>query len=29
VADGGDDDSPGELDSGDEDYYADAFGVLP
>jgi transposase InsO family protein len=26
---GGDDDSPGELDSGGEDYYADAFGVLP
>jgi transposase InsO family protein len=26
---GGDDDSPGELDPGDEDYYADAFGVLP
>jgi hypothetical protein len=26
---GGDDDSPGELDPGDEDYYADAFEVLP
>jgi transposase InsO family protein len=26
---GGDDDSPGELDAGDEDFYADAFKVLP
>jgi hypothetical protein len=26
---GGDDDSPGELDPGGEDYYADAFEVLP
>ena len=26
---GGDDDSPGELDAGAEDYYADAFEVLP
>jgi hypothetical protein len=28
-APGGDDDSPGELDTGDEDFYADAFEVLP
>ena len=28
-ADGGDDDSPGELDPRGEDYYADAFEVLP
>jgi hypothetical protein len=26
---GGNDDSPGELDPGDEDYYAGAFEVLP
>jgi hypothetical protein len=26
---GGDDDSPGELDPGDGDFYADAFEVLP
>lgn len=29
LAPGGDDDSPGELDAGDEDFYADAFEVLP
>jgi hypothetical protein len=29
LAAGGDDDGPGELDPGDEDYYADAFEVLP
>jgi hypothetical protein len=28
-APGGDDDGPGELDAGDEDFYADAFEVLP
>jgi hypothetical protein len=29
VVPGGDDDTPGELDAGDDDFYADAFGVLP